>query len=190
MVTRALPPNVVLRSCDKGDIQSLKQLNGLLLPIQYPESFYRDIIDDVVTNSITLVAVWHEEPNSIGKERGVVVGAIRCRLLAPQSLPSEQLTQVDKGPVLYLSTLVLLSPYRGHGIASHMLARVLQLSIREHGVTSIGAHVWEANPEGLEWYRKRGFREISREEAYYRRLRPSGAVVMRKKVNVIDHLFG
>ena len=92
--------------------------------------------------------------------------------------------------MLYLSTLLLLSPYRSHGIATHMLNMLSKRAVRDYGVTSIGAHVWEANLDGLEWYRKRGFREVGREVGYYRRLKPGTAVVMQRKVGVMDLVGG
>lgn len=88
--------------------------------------------------------------------------------------------------MLYLSTLVLLSPYRKHGIASHLLQTLTRRAIDDYGITSVGAHVWEANLDALEWYRKRGFCEIRRENGYYRRLDPQSAVVMQRKVSVMD----
>lgn len=181
-----LPPNVELRACTKEDIPHLKRLNSLLLPIPYPEKFYREIIEDPLTNSITLVAVWHDDLRAAGAEKGRLVGAIRCRLLA-QPPPSEENTQPSKtGSMLYLSTLVLLSPYRSHGIAASMLKVLIKRAVNDHGVTSVGAHVWEDNVEGLEWYRRRGFKETGREEGYYRRLKPTGAVIVQREVSVMD----
>jgi len=37
------------------------------------------------------------------------------------------------------------------------------------------AHVWEANEEAMEWYRRRGFKVVGREECYYKRLAPKSA---------------
>ncbi len=183
---RRLPTNVEIRACRKEDISHLKRLNGLLLQIPYPESYYREIIEDPLTNNITLVAVWHDNPQAATKEKGRLIGAIRCRILAhPPGAPSTGAPAKD-GPMLYLSTLVLLSPYRTHGIASQMLAMLIKRAVAAHGVTSVGAHVWEANTEGLEWYRKRGFAAIASETGYYKRLSPSTAVVMEKIVGVMD----
>lgn len=183
--TRPLPPNVELRRCTKDDIPTLKRLNGLLLPIPYPDKFYREIIEDAVTSNITLLATWQDSPSSKSPSKGRVVGAIRCRLLAHP--PQQHLPPGRKdGPMLYLSTLVLLSPYRQHGIATHLLQTMLARAVRDYGVTSVGAHVWEANEEGLLWYRKRGFREVGREAGYYRRLKSQGAVVVQREVGVMD----
>lgn len=183
---KPLPPNVELRSCGKDDIPHLKRLISLLLPIPYSDRFFREIIEDPLINDITLLALWHDDPAMRGKKKGRLVGAIRCRLLAHPPT-STQLARGD-GPMLYLSTLALLSPYRSHGIATHLLHRLTKRAIDDYGISSIGAHVWEANQDGLEWYRKRGFREVAREDGYYRRLDPQGAVVMQRDVSVTDLL--
>lgn len=180
-----LSPNVELRGPTKEDMPAFKKLNSLLLPIPYPESFYKEILADPVDRSITLMALWHDSPADIGKAKGRLVGAIRCRLFAKP--PGNSATRARKdGPMLYLSTLVLLSPYRGHGIAAHMLDNLIRTAVDDYEITSVGAHVWTANEEGLEWYRKRGFREVNRDSGYYRRLNPTDAVVMLRDVGVMD----
>lgn len=180
-----LPPNIELRGPTKEDMPSFKKLNSILLPIPYPESFYKEILADPVDRSITLMALWHDSPSDIGKVKGRLVGAIRCRLFAKPPGNSASKARVE-GPMLYLSTLVLLSPYRGYGVAAHMLDRLIRSAVEDYGITSVGAHVWEANEEGLQWYRKRGFRVVSREVGYYRRLNPQDAVVMLRDVGVMD----
>lgn len=182
---KPLPDNVELRSCTREDIPQLKNLTSLLLPIPYGESFYKEILNDPVTSSITLLAVWHDNPAMKAQQKGRLIGAIRCRLLArPPGMQAQK--NESEGPVLYLSTLVLLSPYRSHGIATHLLQTLTRRAIDDYGVASVGAHVWEANTDGLEWYRKRGFHEVGREVGYYRRLDPQDAVIMQRKVSVMD----
>nr|OQO25560.1 hypothetical protein B0A51_07524 [Rachicladosporium sp. CCFEE 5018] len=189
---RSCPPNVTLRAPTKADLPAFKQMNGLLLPIPYPESFYKETISDDLTRSITLLAFWHDTPPKQGRipnsplEKGRFVGAIRCRLFAHPLGSSLPLPGTLAKPMLYLSTLVVLSPYRGHGIAAHLLDTLLLRAVKDYGIGSVGAHVWEANAEGLEWYRKRGFREMGREKGYYRKLKPDGAVVVRREVGVMD----
>ena len=181
----ALPPNVEIRGPTKEDMPSFKKLNSVLLPIPYPESFYKEILAEPVDRSITLMALWHDSPSDVGKAKGRLVGAIRCRLFTKPPGHSATKARVE-GPMLYLSTLVLLSPYRSYGIAAHMLDSLIRSAVDDYGITSVGAHVWEANEEGLQWYRKRGFREVCREVGYYRRLNPKDAVVMLRDVGVMD----
>jgi len=56
-------------------------------------------------------------------------------------------------------------------------------------VVEVYAHVWEANGDALEWYAKRGFQvEQGIVQGYYRKLRPSGARVVRRSLGVADWL--
>lgn len=58
---------------------------------------------------------------------------------------------------------------------------------KEENLAEIYAHVWEVNEEGVEWYVKRGFVVVGGlVETYYRRLRPQGARVVRRRVGVGD----
>ncbi|KAI5370421.1 putative GNAT domain, acyl-CoA N-acyltransferase [Septoria linicola] len=183
-----LPPNVEFRSCTKEDIPHLKRLTSLLLPIPYPDKFYRDIIDDPVTNSITLLAFWHDDPPPHPSAKGRLIGAVRCRLLDASTISGSVNNATSNAPLLYLSTLVLLSPYRQHGIATHMLRAMMKKAANDHGTVRVGAHVWEANSDALAWYHKRGFREIKREPGYYRRLQPQDAIVVERDIGVMDLL--
>ncbi len=161
---RPLPANVQFVLLTTELMPAFKRLNSLTLPIPYPESFYKETMTEPY-QSITLVALWHTTTQTNSSEahadRPLLVGAVRCRLL-----PSSQ---------LYISTIGVLAPYRAHGIAMHLLQAVVTKAVDLHGVRCITAHVWEANDEGLEWYKKRNFETIGKEEEYYRKLRPQGA---------------
>ncbi|KAF2741136.1 hypothetical protein EJ04DRAFT_423710 [Polyplosphaeria fusca] len=172
-----LPTNVELVPLTEDLIPSFKRLNSLTLPVPYAASFYRETMTEP-HHSVTLMAVWHStpptDPPSSGAEKPRLVGAIRCRILP--------------GSTLYLSTLCLLAPYRSHGIATHLLQRVVIKASKEHSVTNMAAHVWEANDDGLEWYKKRGFEAVGKEDQYYSKLKPSGAILMRRAIGVGDFL--
>ncbi|KAI9750149.1 MAG: hypothetical protein M4579_006590 [Chaenotheca gracillima] len=121
---------------------------------------------------------------------GKVIGGIRCRL-EPAHLPigsplyRQPGASSSSGAVtqtLYVQTITLLSPYRGLGLATALLDAIVAAA-RDHGVTEIYAHVWEANDEALQWYARRGF-EIGEEiqTGYYTKLKPNGARVARKVI--------
>ncbi|KAJ4311394.1 hypothetical protein N0V94_007962 [Neodidymelliopsis sp. IMI 364377] len=195
---RPLPPNVELAPLTHEHLDAYKRLNALTLPIPYPESFYKETMTEP-HNGITLVALWHSSPNNARVAVGLdasrfdqhmskatleleaeeqakprLIGAIRCRLL-----PSSQ---------LYISTVGILAPYRTHGIAMHLLQSIVKKAVAEHGVRCVTAHVWEANEEGLEWYQKRKFEVLGKEETYYRKLNPKGAFLVRRWIGVGDLL--
>lgn len=194
---RPLPSNVELRACTQADLPALKRLLSLLLPIPYPAHFFREILEDPVTADLTLLAFWHDERGDAAAEpKATLIGAIRCRLLTRMPGGADESTArassttttnttpvAGDAPLLYLSTVALLSPYRSHGIATHLLDALVRRAAEKHGATRVGAHVWEANADGLAWYARRGFREVAREPGYYRRLSPSGAVVVEKGVD-------
>jgi ribosomal protein S18 acetylase RimI-like enzyme len=174
-----LPPNVELVPLTEDHLPAFQRLNTLTLPVAYPPQFYKESMTEPY-QSITLIALWHPKPHtdppSAATEKPFLIGAIRCRLL-----PSS---------ILYLSTLGLLSPYRTHGIATHLLQTIVTKASLEHGVKCVTAHVWEANEEAMEWYKKRGFETLGKEEGYYRKLKPSGAVLVRRWIGVGDFLNG
>jgi ribosomal protein S18 acetylase RimI-like enzyme len=177
---RPLPSNVEITALTEEHLPAYKRLNTLTLPVAYPESFYKETMTEPHL-SVTLIALWRSSPApSSNTDRDSdpprLVGAVRCRLL-----PSSQ---------LYISTIGILAPYRSHGIAVHLLQAVVKKAVELHSVRSITAHVWEANEEGLEWYKKRNFEILEKEEVYYRKLKPPGAFLVRKWIGVGDLLGG
>ena len=202
---RPLPPNVAIEPTTPATLPSLRRLITLLLPIRYPESFYKESVADTTSSSLSHVALWCEEkPHPLKRKRPssspqpptiesnpiaslpTVIAGIQCRLepLVVQSPTS--------GPeqLLYIQTLATLSPYRNLGIASYLLDSIIATTVKyHHNVKEIYAHVWEANHEALEWYIGRGF-EVDKEvvRGYYRRLRPAGARLVRRRIGVVDWL--
>jgi hypothetical protein len=180
----------------------------LLLPIRYPNSFYTATITDPVIASISRVAIYHDHPVAAAPGSGAspgtdkVIGGIRCRLeRVRQTEDSDRETQIQENGCptnLYIQTLHLLSPYRGCGVAASLLNSLLFASppeskgkdsyrvselVRHYNICSVTAHVHEANEEGLEWYIARGFRVDGDVAEYYRRLKPSGAKIVRLDLN-------
>ena len=192
-------------------LPSFRRTISLILPIRYPNSFYTSILTDPAASSLSRAAIWQHRSRASKRkqendrpisqqlavsklsddflENGELVGAIRCRL---ESVPKPPST--DNSPavehMLYIQALALLSPYRGHGIATYLLDAVTTEALRMHAdVSGVYAHVWEANEEGLDWYKRRGF--VVEEpviQGYYRRLKPDGARIVRRGIRVRDWL--
>ncbi|KAJ5502670.1 Acyl-CoA N-acyltransferase [Penicillium fimorum] len=198
-------PHITVEKVNTAHIPSLTRITGLLLPIRYPNSFYTAIITDSVIASISRVAIYHDHPigaapgssTSAGTDK--VIGGIRCRLeRIPQAEDSSKEAQIQGNGCrtnLYIQTLHLLSPYRGCGVAASLLNSLLyadrkekgsyQVSelVRHYNIRSVTAHVHEANEEGLDWYIARGFKVDGDVAEYYRRLKPSGAKIVRLDLN-------
>lgn len=270
--SRPLPPDIIVQRCTCEDhLSGLRRLNTVLLPIPYPDAFYRDVLSDPAVAELTRVAVVREkrkrrrvadknedEGDDDDSTPGKIVGGIRCRYedvpvpassylsgsaattrpmtprlstfsgahapsLADRAKQQHQQKMANgKRRKIYVQTLAVQAPYRSLGIATHLLDEIVLWvttgSVRDdeqdegHGeehrgnsltassssstgrrdtsktavvdgqsdVTEIYAHVWEKNEDALEWYRGRGFEIGDRIEGYYRRLRPSGAVLVRR----------
>jgi ribosomal protein S18 acetylase RimI-like enzyme len=183
----AIPPNVTIEPCQEQYLQSYRRMNSSILPIPYREDFYKEIMEDPVTADITRLAMWHDKPDLKAPSQaapGRLVAAIRCRIF-----PTPPDNPYEKTPVLYIATITTLAPFRGHSIASHLLANVTCTAIEKYGVKAVMAHVWEENEDGMEWYKKRGFRVVAHEPQYYRRLAPNtAAYVIRRDVGPGDLL--
>lgn len=168
----------------QAHVASLKRLNSLLLPVAYPESFYRELLTETDTQAVSRMALWD----------GLCIGGVRGKV---EDLPeadaavregdgggrAHERQDIGKRQVrVYLMTLGVLSPFRGVGVGGKLMEWLLKGGDRvtEWEVVEVYAHVWEANQEALDWYVKRGFvveKEILK--GYYRRLRPNGAKVVR-----------
>ncbi|KAL4971175.1 hypothetical protein BDW66DRAFT_155925 [Aspergillus desertorum] len=197
--------HVTVEPVSTAHIPSLSRVTGLLLPIRYPNSFYTATVTDPVIASISRVAIYHDHPVAFAPESaiaqsprtgtGKVIGGIRCRLERLSQAISEE--DGHEPTNLYIQTLHLLSPYRGRGIAASLLNSLLFAStpstkvnspsgyelsdlVKHYDIRSVTAHVHEANDDGLKWYISRGFRvEEEIVENYYRRLKPSGARIVK-----------
>ena len=129
-----------------------------------------------------------------------MIGGIRCRLERLPATTTELLNFQSKSKQepanLYIQTIHLLSPYRGRGVAASLLDSLLfssprgpnskggdyQVSdlVKHYNIRTVTAHVHEANDDALQWYISRGF--IVQDgvvENYYRRLKPSGARIVK-----------
>ncbi|KAL9610925.1 MAG: hypothetical protein Q9167_004403 [Letrouitia subvulpina] len=208
-----IPPNFSIHPITPATQPSFRRIITLLLPIRYPDSFYAESTANTTSSSLARVALWQPQPQPQSRapkphpetpkttrslhpvlaidsepELPTVVAGIQCRIepqpISPYfSAPEHQ---------CYIQTLALLSPYRSKGIATallHSIITVLLTHAEYATVRSLYAHVWEANEEALEWYRKRGFTvEEGVVEGYYQKLTPNTARVVRRGIRVEDHL--
>lgn len=194
---RPIPLAASIESCSEENLRSFRRLMSLLLPIPYPESFYKSTVNDPVISSMTRVVLWKHPPSGQGAakatspekggnfdaDRARLVAAIRCRLLAD---PANDKAGESK-PIVYIAALATLSPFRSHGLASYLLQHIMRIGFNDYGATAIMAHVWEANEDGLAWYTKRGFQIIGTDDDYYRRLAPkTSAFIVRRDISVAD----
>lgn len=180
----ALSDEATIQAPTKENIPLLKRINSLLLPVVYPESFYKNILDEPESGILTRLAFWNTQ----------CVGGVRCRLeyvddTAENTTPSTATHETSKMESIerrvYIMTLAVLAPYRSLSIGSHLVDYICNASKSDEiKAQQVYAHVWVANTEALEFYRKRGFDVTSGTTVtgYYRRLKPDAAKVVFKNV--------
>ena len=184
-----IPEQATISYIEPSHIQPLRRINSLLLPVNYPDSFYQRILDPSSTPSFSRAILWKESSSSPAK----VVGGIICRVdpsLAPGSTPAVP-KYLEGVSDIYVQSLVLLSPYQGHGLAAAALKSVVDAATEQVrvGIVGLYAHVWTENEEGLRWYAARGFKkEEPVINGYYKRLKPDSAWILRRRLGVRDHL--
>ena len=166
-------------------IPALKRINALLLCITYPDSFYTRILAPSPPPSFSRAILWSASPSSEATPPTppTLIGGVVCRLEPAGEGQQQQ---------LYIQSLTLLSPYRHLGLASAALGSILTAIVSsplEAPITSLYAHVWTENVEGLEWYKARGFEvEGGVVGGYYRRLSPDTAWVLRRRLGASDYI--
>ncbi|KAH8811441.1 hypothetical protein F5884DRAFT_274347 [Xylogone sp. PMI_703] len=174
-----LPKQASISPISENQVQPLRRINSLLLQIAYPDSFYRTIIDPSTRTSLSRVALWADSPSAEPK----VIGGIVCRLEPSEANPRDC--------ELYIQSLALLSPFRSKGLATALLESIVAAAtgLTTVNVTSLYAHVWTENEDGLKWYAARGFtRDKYALQGYYRKLKPDTAWVLRRRLVPSDHL--
>eukprot|EP00696_Hemimastix_kukwesjijk_P016221 gnl/Hemi2/4599_TR1589_c0_g1_i1.p1 gnl/Hemi2/4599_TR1589_c0_g1~~gnl/Hemi2/4599_TR1589_c0_g1_i1.p1 ORF type:complete len:204 (-),score=50.15 gnl/Hemi2/4599_TR1589_c0_g1_i1:78-689(-) len=138
--------------------EQLRQLNCALLPVQYNEKFYKDV----------LTCPSHQTTAAFLQD--VLIGAICSRME----------NRVEGGVKLYIMTLGVLSPYRRSGIASQLLQKTLDWCAQQDFINEVSLNVQISNDTALEFYKKFGFEVVDRIDNYYKRIEPPHCFVLRK----------
>ncbi|KAI8951811.1 acyl-CoA N-acyltransferase [Xylaria longipes] len=186
-----LHPQASISRIQPEHIPALRRITSLLLPVNYPDSFYARLSDPLSSGAFSRVILWRDDkkgPNAPAK----VIGGLVCR---PEPSPFHAGTvhssRAPRGPTtpsaqpnaLYIQSLVLLSPYRGLGLAAALLDEVVADAARsEFACETVWAHVWTQNDEGLKWYMARGFARVDEVKKYYHKLHPDSAWIVRREI--------
>ncbi|ELR07968.1 hypothetical protein VC83_00048 [Pseudogymnoascus destructans] len=189
--TKPIHPQATISPILPSHIPALKRINALLLCITYPDSFYTRILAPSPTPSFSRAILWSTSPSQTTPSATppTLVGGVVCRL---EPSPATGGREEGSEQQIYIQSLALLSPYRHLGLASAALSSIITSIVSaplSPPITSLYAHVWTENTEGLEWYKARGFEvEGGAVGGYYRRLSPDTAWVLRRRLGARDYL--
>lgn len=148
---------IELGDITKHNIKLMRRLNQFIFPVNYNDKFYKDVLE---AGELAKLAFYND----------VVVGAVCCRV-----------EQVDNERRLYIMTLGCLYRYRRLGIGTTMLEHVLECASNK-GIDNIYLHVQINNTGAIEFYKKFGFEIVDTKEGYYKKIEPSSALVLKKKL--------
>ncbi|KAF9875026.1 hypothetical protein CkaCkLH20_07292 [Colletotrichum karsti] len=172
-----LHPNASIRPVGEQDVQPLRRINSLLLPVAFPEAFYAAALAGPLSRVIT----WSDNTTT------QVIGGVVSRI-EPSPFPPNP-TSTAPEHALYIQTLALLSPYRSHGLAAAAIDNLIAAASSVPGVNlrHVYAHVWTDNEEGIRWYTARGFEKYGDElKGYYIKLRPDSAFIVRRAIGPLS----
>ena len=146
---------IELGEITQHNLKQLKLINAAALPISYQENFYKGVPD---LGDFARFAYFKD----------IVVGAA-CAKIDPTKDNNR----------LYIMTLAVLAPYRRMGVATKLLQYLLEL-IKGKKINEVALHVQINNQEAIEFYSRFGFENVERVPAYYKRIEPSDAFLLRK----------
>ncbi|RYP24126.1 hypothetical protein DL767_008656 [Monosporascus sp. MG133] len=190
----SLHPQATISPILPEHIPALRRITSLLLPVNYPDSFWARLSDPQSSGAFSRVLLWTDDNDPSQQQQKQqkpptpspkVIGGLVCR---PEPSPFPAETPGTTQPnALYIQSLVLLSPYRSLGLAAALLedaAGTAALS-PDWACDTVWAHVWTDNAEGLRWYLARGFeREPEEIQGYYFKLRPDSAWIVRRRITI------
>ncbi|EDV25622.1 uncharacterized protein TRIADDRAFT_23961 [Trichoplax adhaerens] len=140
------------------NVKQLKKLNSVIFPVSYNEKFYKDVL---TSGDYAKFAFYND----------IIVGGVCCRV-----------DSSDNRRRLYIMTLGCLAAYRCLGIGTVMLKHVLKLAETDGHIDSVYLHVQINNDTAMAFYKNFGFEVIETKSSYYKRIEPSDAYVLEKKL--------
>ncbi|KAI0385098.1 hypothetical protein F5Y04DRAFT_205131 [Hypomontagnella monticulosa] len=184
-----LHPQATISPILPEHVSALRRITSLLLPVNYPDSFYARLSDPLSSGAFSRVVLWTDSTDPKAPQTPKVIGGLVCRPEPSPFAPSSQRTQQPPTPdsqpnALYIQSLVLLSPYRHLGLAAALLDEVARLAAASpFACDEVYAHVWTSNEDGLRWYLARGFARHGEVHGYYFKLRPDSAWIVRRRIS-------
>lgn len=190
--SKSLPPQASIVPIQPDHVSPIKRINSMLLCISYPSWFYSQLSPPTAYGAYSRAILWDPSPPHKPKTANpIVVGSLITRRDPVSEFKKKDDTSNGDDSSLYIAALTLLSPYRHYGLATAALESVIRqitatTTGEGSGVKSLYCHVWTNNTEGLDWYKKQGFRVDSTIDDYYQKLSPSSAHILRRDIGVLD----
>eukprot|EP01017_Pseudomicrothorax_dubius_P044221 TRINITY_DN7453_c0_g1_i9.p1 TRINITY_DN7453_c0_g1~~TRINITY_DN7453_c0_g1_i9.p1 ORF type:complete len:216 (+),score=61.63 TRINITY_DN7453_c0_g1_i9:176-823(+) len=156
--TRREKLNISFGALNDKNVEQLRILNQVCLPVQYSEKFYRMVLQYTATSRFAFF-------------NDIVVGAITTRV-----------EQRNNETTLYILTFTVLKPYRKFGVGGTLLDEAMKIIEKDKSITSIYLHVQTSNDVAVAFYQKRGFEIVQELKGYYKDISPPDCYLLRRKL--------
>eukprot|EP01130_Rhizamoeba_saxonica_P001568 TRINITY_DN11419_c0_g2_i1.p1 TRINITY_DN11419_c0_g2~~TRINITY_DN11419_c0_g2_i1.p1 ORF type:complete len:178 (-),score=31.51 TRINITY_DN11419_c0_g2_i1:22-501(-) len=149
---------IALDEINIRNIEQLKILNKICLPVRYPESFYQKVTHR-----------YKKEHSRYAFFNDILVGAVSFRVDVE-----------DDTEKIYLMTICVLPPYRRLGIGKILLEYVLDYMSNNKNISEAYLNVQINNDAAIGFYHNFGFQTTGKHQNYYTKIEPSDALVLTK----------
>ncbi len=153
----------VIRKAETTDISQILRINLETLPENYPEYFFREILDR------------YSEAFFVVEIEGKVIGYIMCRMEG--GISNFGLRWARRGHIV---SVAILDEYRRQGLASELVAQSMNALETVYKAKEVILEVRVTNYAAIQLYEKYGFQRIRNLRSYYRN--GEDAVLMAMKI--------
>ena len=149
--------NLRFENLNEHNIQDLKSLNSIVIPIRYSSKFYKKIL--FVGSGVV----------AIDNKTSKVIGGSSC-------------FSQDNGAALYICTIGVYASWRRKGIGSLIIQRLINKAQDMDQVKYLSLHCKAYDDDAIAFYKSNGFTIVNQIEKFYQksRGRDAAAVEMRR----------
>mmetsp|Transcript_19967 Transcript_19967/g.57081 ORF Transcript_19967/g.57081 Transcript_19967/m.57081 type:complete len:171 (+) Transcript_19967:127-639(+) len=145
----------------ENNVGQLRRLQEAILPVQYKDSFFTQVID-----------LSKEKLARLAYFKDIMVGTACSRVESREG---------REGKYLYIMTLAVLPAYRSRDIGTELI-KDLEKTAREMGLEGIFLHVWTTNEDAIRFYKRLGFDTTETLKGYYKDISPPDGYVLEKSL--------
>jgi len=140
-----------IRGFRSDDLDRVMDLNVETLPENYSTFFYRDL--------------YRRFPETflVAEADGAIHGYMMCRIERGLS----KLKTLRPAKQCHVVSIAVREPYRRRGIASELMATVMERAKENYGATECFLEVRLSNDAAINLYEKLGFSKVKRNYGYY-----------------------
>ncbi len=139
------------RRADAADILQVMQINLETLPENYPEFFFRDLLNKF------------PESFFVAESEGKLIGYIMCRMEG--GISNFSISWVRKGHIV---SVTVLPQYRRRGVGTELITRAINAMAECYDAKEVILEVRVSNTPAIAIYGKLKFSQIRTIRSYYR----------------------